>query len=59
MIRLIRVDLRQFLPRAVRLSRIKAVFAPQARASRAPANKQAGRNKNKGRKTRLDWIKLN
>jgi len=46
--------LRQLLPRAVQLSRIKAVIAPQARALRAPANKQAGRNKHKGRKNKIN-----
>jgi len=45
LIRLISLDLPQFLPRAVRLSRNKAVIAPQARAcTRLQTSKLAGTN---------------
>jgi hypothetical protein len=46
--------LQWFIPRAARLSRIKAVIAPQARAPRAPANKQAGRKEQKGKIKKKD-----
>jgi hypothetical protein len=41
--------LRQFLPRADELSRVKAVIATHLRAQHADANKQSSRNKHKDR----------